>query len=146
MNAGLNQPEKRILALDYGTVRIGVALSDERHVFATPLCVCINKKDVLDEIERIIEKNNVEKIIVGLPISVDGSDSPMTVRVRAFADHLHERTSLPVELYDERYTSLLAHDSLIASGKTRKARQKKGELDKRAAAILLQEYLDGNKA
>ena len=138
--------KKKIMAIDYGTVRIGIALSDEMHILASPLCTLINKKDALDEITLIIQKNNVEKIIVGLPITLSGNDSPMTVRVREFADRVREHISLPVELYDERYTSLLAQDSMIASGKKRKTRQKKGELDKRAAAILLQEYLDNNNA
>ncbi len=133
------------MAVDYGTVRIGIALSDERHILATPLRTLINKKDSLDEILKIAQQNNVERVIVGLPLKEDGSDSHMTKQVRGFAERLHQKLSLPVELYDERYTSLLAQDSMIESGKKRKDRQKKGELDKRAAAILLQEYLDNNK-
>ncbi|HZV13513.1 MAG TPA: Holliday junction resolvase RuvX, partial [Candidatus Kapabacteria bacterium] len=79
-------PDKKIMAIDYGTVRIGIALSDERHILATPLRTLINKKDVLDEIRKIAQQNDVEKIIVGLPLKEDGSDSHMTKQVRRFAE------------------------------------------------------------
>src|SRR5690348_737848 len=121
---------KRIMAIDYGTVRIGIALSDERHVLATPLRTIVNKSGLLDDILKIAAQNDVEKIIVGLPLKEDGGDSKMTIQVRAFAEKLSDKSKLPVELYDERYTSLLAQDSMIGSGKKKKDRRKKGELDK----------------
>lgn len=133
------------MAVDYGTVRVGIALSDERHVLATPFRTIINKSGLFDEILKIATQNNVEKIIVGLPLKEDGSDSHMTKQVRTFAEKLSDKVKLSVELYDERYSSLLAQDSMIESGKKKKDRGKKGELDKRAAAILLQEYLDGSR-
>jgi putative Holliday junction resolvase len=141
----MNTTGKRIMAIDYGTVRIGIAFSDERQILATPFRTLINKNGMLNEIRRIIEHSNVEKIIVGLPLKEDGSDSQMTKQVRAFAEKLSDSILLPVELYDERYTSLLAQDSMIESGRKKKDRRKKGELDKRAASILLQEYLDSEK-
>src|SRR5579863_10547292 len=96
-----NSSGKKIMAIDYGTVRIGIALSDERHVIATPLRTLINKKDVMDEILKITIRNNVEKIIVGLPLKEDGSDSRMTKQVRDFAERLQDKIPLTVELYDE---------------------------------------------
>ncbi len=136
----------RVMAIDYGTVRLGVALSDPTRVLATPHAVVQNDQRVFERLAAIVAQHGVREIVVGLPITVAGGDSAMTARVRAFAKRLGEKIPLPVTLYDERYTSLLAEDALRDSGKRRSARQKKGEVDKAAAAVLLQEYLDAARS
>jgi putative Holliday junction resolvase len=132
----------RILALDFGTVRIGVAISDPSRTIASPIAVVPAGRGAIAAIASIAAANDVGEILVGLPLNVDNSDSAMTKKVRAFADHVHQSLKLPVTLYDERYSSMIAHDLMIASGHSRKKRQTKGELDKRAAAAMLQEYLN----
>jgi putative Holliday junction resolvase len=131
----------RILAIDFGTVRMGIAISDPTRTIATPLAVVPNSESTLDEIATLVSGNDVGEILIGLPLNVDNSDSSMTQRVRAFAKEVEARTGLPIILYDERYSSMIAQEIMIETGKSRKQRRVKGELDKRAAAAMLQEYL-----
>lgn len=135
----------RILAIDFGTVRMGVAISDPSRILASPLAVVQNGPDTITEIAALIKQHDVTEIMIGLPLNVDGSDSTMTQRVRAFATHVEQSLHLPVVLYDERYSSMIAQEMMIEAGHSRKQRQTKGELDKRAAAAMLQEYLNGLK-
>lgn len=132
----------RILAIDFGTVRMGIAISDPTRILASPLAVVQNGPNTLDEIAALIAKNDVAEIMIGLPLNVDGTDSNMTKRVRAFAKHVEEKFKLPVVLYDERYSSMIAQEQMIEAGRSRKQRRAKGEVDKQAAAAMLQEYLN----
>ena len=132
----------RILAIDFGTVRMGIAISDPTRILASPLAVVQNGPNTLDELAALIAKNDVAEIMIGLPLNVDGTDSNMTKRVRAFAKHVEEKFKLPVVLYDERYSSMIAQEQMIEAGRSRKQRHVKGEVDKRAAAAMLQEYLN----
>jgi putative Holliday junction resolvase len=122
----------RILALDYGSARCGVAVSDPSGTLATPLEPVLRPgtKVGLRQIAALAHELGVERVIVGLPVSLRGGDSAQTRETRQFADSLGEVTRLPIELYDERFTTSLAQ-------------QTGGEaaLDSRAAAILLDEWL-----
>jgi putative Holliday junction resolvase len=122
----------RVLALDYGSARCGVAVSDPSGTLATPLAPVLRPgtKVGLRQIAALAHELGVERVIVGLPVSLRGGDSAQTRETRQFADRLGEVTRLPIELYDERFTTSLAEQ---AGGEA--------ALDSRAAAILLDEWL-----
>ena len=122
----------RVLALDYGAARCGVAVSDPTGTLATPLEPVLRPgtKNGLKRLVAIVQEVGAELVVVGLPVSLRGGDSAQTREVRQFADRLEGRLSVPVELYDERFTTSLAQQ---AGGEA--------SLDSRAAAILLDEWL-----
>ncbi len=131
----------RVLALDYGSARCGVAVSDPTGILATPLEV-VQKPDGragMGRILALVRELSAERVIVGLPLSLAGGDSQQTREARAFARVLQKRLAdVPVELYDERFTTLLAQRDRIDSRSPRA-----GE-DSRAAAHLLSSWLDRN--
>jgi putative Holliday junction resolvase len=138
----------RIVGLDVGERRIGVAVSDATRTLARPLGV-LQASALEDDAPRVAaaevtrlagEEDGVASIVVGLPGHLDGSASPMTPRVRRFAAELGRLTRLPVTLQDERLTSHEAENRLAAREKDWRAR--KAKLDAAAAAIILQDYLD----
>jgi putative Holliday junction resolvase len=123
----------RVLALDYGEARCGCALSDPTGTVATPLPVIERPatRRGVGRIAALVAERDVERVIVGLPIGLSGRDTAQTAETRTFAARLGERLDVPVELYDERFTTRLAQ----RSGGT------KADEDSRAAAILLQSWL-----
>lgn len=130
---------KRILALDYGTKRVGVAMSDPLGITAQPQAFFPVTEHLFDTIGAFIESQSVGKVVLGLPLTMKGTDSKMTIEVRAFAEKLQEFLQVPVELYDERCTSDSANRALIEGNVSRKRR--KDLVDSIAATILLQAYL-----
>jgi len=132
----------RILAVDFGKARIGLALSDPLGIIAQPLEVLKARdiKDALAHIAAIVEERGVEQIVLGLPLNMDGSEGPQVAETRTFAALLRERTGLvPVE-WDERLTS---RQALSALGQQERSwRKRKEKMDAVAAQILLQSYLD----
>lgn len=132
----------RILALDHGTVRIGVAVSDELGVLAHPLdFIPAEPGNVfLDRLQALIREREVSLILVGMPRNMDGSYGPSAQKVQAFVHLLKETIPIPVRTWDERLTSTQAHRMLAESGKREKDRR--GKVDSSAAAVLLQSYLD----
>ena len=136
----------RILALDHGTVRIGVALSDELKMIASPLEFIPAEPlaDALVRVRNLIRKKEVEQIIVGMPRNMDGSYGPAADKVREFVSALKEAAAVPVRTWDERLTSAQANRVLIQGGVRRDKRKEK--VDGLAAAILLQSYLDATSS
>jgi putative Holliday junction resolvase len=132
----------RILALDHGTVRIGVALSDELQMIASPqeFIPAEPFADVLSRIRQLIREREVELILIGLPRNMDGSYGPAADKVREFATALKDAIAIPIKTWDERLTSAQANRALVAGGVRRDKRKEK--VDGMAAAILLQSYLD----
>lgn len=131
----------RIVGLDFGTVRIGVAVSDERHVLARSLGMIHNKPDFAVKLMELLKKEGaIDKIVVGLPLTMRGQDSTMTEAARKFAHNLEADVKLPVELWDERLTSALIERSLTDAGVRRKERAQMS--DTLSAVIILQSYLD----
>lgn len=131
----------RILALDYGTKRIGVALSDELGWTAQPLETFERRtldRDVA-HIAALVGTHDVERVVLGLPLQLDGREGPAIRAMREFAAQLEAGLSVPLVLWDERMTTKAAEDLLIAADVSRKKR--KGAVDRIAAAILLQSYL-----
>ena len=132
----------RILGLDYGERRIGVALSDPLKIIARPLITIDKKKinDCFSKILEIINNNNVSKIVVGLPLTLKGNNSKQTDDVICFVNKLRVKVQLPIITIDERLSSTAAEKSLRNQGI--KTGYNKELIDVTAAAIFLQEYLD----
>ena len=132
----------RILALDHGTKRIGIAISDETKLIAQPL-EFIPPTPFASFIERLNEllvDREVELILVGIPRNMDGSYGPAALKVQEFVENLKGEVAVPVKTWDERLTSTQANRLLI-EGNVRRQKRKQN-VDKMAAAILLQSYLD----
>jgi putative Holliday junction resolvase len=132
----------KIIGLDYGEARIGVAVSDMLETIANPLDT-VSEKDREKQLEKvldIIKREGVEKIVVGLPRRMDGSMGHRAEYTKSFAEELSERSSLPYVMWDERLSSAEAHRMLEAGGVSGKKRKTK--VDKIAAVLILQTYLD----
>jgi putative Holliday junction resolvase len=131
----------RIMSIDYGTVRIGIALSDPLQIIANPFKVIQNsEEEVFSEINSIIKSEKVGKIILGLPVNLEGKDTKKTIEVRDFFEKLKNRISIPIIFWDESYSSAEAEDILRKMGKSIKESRK--VVDKFAASIILKSYLD----
>jgi putative Holliday junction resolvase len=133
----------RILALDHGTRRIGVAVSDETQTIAQPLEYIPAEPfaEFLARLKHLLAEKEISLILLGHPRNMDGSYGPAAQKVEAFAAALKSAITIPIQLWDERLTSTMANRVLI-QGKVRR-HQRKEKVDKMAAAILLQSYLDG---
>ena len=124
----------RVLALDYGSARCGCALSDPTGTLATPIAPVLRPatRKGLARIGELVSEREARIVVVGLPLSLSGADSAQTAETRAFAQRLSDRLSIPVELYDERFTTLMASRDPGARGSSE---------DSRAAAHLLEGWL-----
>ena len=134
---------KRWLALDLGSVRIGVALSDGLGLTAQPLVVlkASNVQADIAQIGELVNLHEARQVIVGLPLNMDGTDSSQTQKIRVFTAKLAKRLNVPVFFVDERLTSKQAERAMIEGGARREERRQK--IDKVAAALLLQSALEG---
>ena len=135
-------PAMRILALDHGTKRIGVAVSDETKTIAQPLEYIPAEPfpDFLERLKKILVEKEVDLILIGQPRNMDGSYGPAAQKVDAFVTVLKTDIIVPIKMWDERLTSTMANRILIQGNVRRDKRKEK--VDKMAAAILLQSYLD----
>jgi putative holliday junction resolvase len=135
----------RLLALDYGLKRTGIAVTDPLQLIATAL-ETVPSQEVFKFIEAYTATEIVETIIVGLPQSLDGTPTDNTPRVLAFVARLQKRfPDLPVLLHDERFTSKMALQAMIAGGSTKRDRRNKGNIDKISAAIILQSFMEATQ-
>jgi putative Holliday junction resolvase len=132
----------RLLALDIGERRIGVALSDPMHIIASPHSVIDRKitPDYKAEIQKLISENEVEALVIGLPLTLKNRISQQTKKVQLIIEELNSDLSVPIHTIDERLSSVSALNALKLKGV--KTGHNKGEIDKTAAAIFLQEFLD----
>jgi putative Holliday junction resolvase len=134
----------RVLGVDYGRVRLGLALSDEDGILASPLPTLARSRRDVDEIARLAREREVERVVVGLPLLMSGTDGTMAEEARAFAARIADRTRLPVDLLDERWTSSEAERAMLEGNLSRKRRK---ELrDGLSAVLILQAYLAGRRA
>jgi putative Holliday junction resolvase len=126
----------RVMALDYGAVRCGVAVSDPSGTLATPMPVVerAGTKKGLGRLAELIASSEVERVVVGLPLTMAGGEGPQAAETRDFAERLARRVGVPIELYDERLTT-------VQAGRTGGAT----DLDSRAAAHLLEAFLDSRR-
>ncbi|MDD2543212.1 MAG: Holliday junction resolvase RuvX [Candidatus Cloacimonetes bacterium] len=132
----------RILALDYGTKRIGLAISDQLKLFAKPLATIPNTgfPEVLSAVQQIIQTQSVEYLVIGMPYAIDGSYTPKTRETEEFADMMKESLGIPVYTWDERYSSQEAEAELKSKGKSWQEARKM--VDAVAAAMILKSYLE----
>ncbi|MGA2220207.1 MAG: Holliday junction resolvase RuvX [Verrucomicrobiia bacterium] len=136
----------RILGIDFGLKRVGLAISDETGTIAQSLDYLAGGSDhtVVRELLRIAAEHGVSTIVVGVPLRMNGSPSPQTERTLRFITSLQQATTLPVKCWDERLTSVQAERALLEGNVRRKDRKEK--IDKLAAQIMLQSYLDAQEA
>jgi putative Holliday junction resolvase len=134
----------RILALDHGTKRIGVAVSDETKTIAQPLEYIPSEPftNFLTRLKQLLIEKEIDLVLIGLPRNMDGSYGPAAQKVETFVAVLRNAITVPIRTWDERLTSSQANRILI-QGKVRRNKRKE-KVDQMAAAILLQSYLDGN--
>jgi len=146
MERGITGDMKRLMALDYGKKRIGVAVSDPLGNFAVGLdtIALSSRQNAITELREVCMQYNVEKIILGLPKHMDGREGTEAEAVRAFGDLLSEALNLPVDYLDERLTSVLAQQTLREQGI--QGSRNKGLIDQAAACRILQDYLDRKKS
>jgi len=130
----------RYLAIDHGTKRTGLAICDAGETIASPLSVIHGQKELLKKIAEIVEAENVEAVVVGLPLNMTGTESSQTKLVRKFAEQLKDRLSVPVHLQDERLSSFSAEEKLAPADFTRGKRKKR--IDAVAAAEILGAFLE----
>ena len=130
----------RLLAIDYGHKRLGLALSDETHSIASPLPAELRGEKLFSQLQRLCITHAVDKIVIGLPVTMRGKEERAAESIRAFAEQLGKQLKLPIVLLDERLTTAQAEKLMIGHSVSRKRR--KEHIDSLAAAILLQTYLD----
>lgn len=136
----------RILGLDMGERRVGVAISDPTGTVVRPLQTLIrgSREKDMAAITALVDEHDVELIVVGQPLSLDGTEGPQARRIAHYATVLAEHVSVPVVSWDERFTTIAAKE-ILSQSRGRKKRQRardKGEVDAIAAAVILQSYLD----
>ncbi len=132
----------RIIGIDYGRKRVGLAVSDPLGIFASALDT-IHSAKIIDYLKKYAEKENVTKFVIGYPMNMDNTPSEAAADVDSFIRLLGKHfPGIPVETEDERFTSVLAHRAMIDGGMKLKDRMDKSSVDKISAAIILQSYLD----
>lgn len=132
----------RIIAIDYGTKRVGLATTDPLKIIATALDT-VHSKDVIQFLQDYHTQEVIEKFVVGMPKNLDGADTNATRHVKAFINLLKKKfPDHEVVTHDERFTSKMALDAMIQAGTSKKYRRDKGNIDKVSAVIILQSYLE----
>ena len=132
----------RIVAIDYGAKRIGLAVTDPLKIIATPLETILTK-EIFPFLQRYHEKETIELFVLGLPKNMNNEATQATPLVLSFEKKLKEIfPTIPLQTVDERFTSKMALATMITGGTTKKYRQQKGNVDKISAAIILQSYLE----
>lgn len=136
----------RILSIDYGKKRTGLAVTDPMQIIAGGLTT-VETKELLAYIVNYVGREPVETIVIGLPTQPNGQPSENQARVRSFTGELKKALpNIAVEFYDERFTSVMAHQVMLDSGLGRKRRQDKALVDEISATIILQNYLENKRA
>lgn len=138
----------KFLGIDYGAVRIGIAVSDDTKTIAFGREYISNDNKTISYIRQLIQNENISKIILGYPVNLKGEKTKQTEEVEKFEEKLKlaiEGSDIEIVRCDERFTSKIAQDSMLESGMKKKKRREKGNIDIISAALLLQSYLDSNK-
>ena len=136
-----------MLALDIGEKRIGVAVSDETETLARPLTTITraSRREDTEHIARLVMEQSAVRLIAGYPRSLSGDEGPQAQRVRRYVQALAAALPVPVELWDERYTTVEASERLLEAKPGRRKTRGRSQLDAAAAAIILQDYLDAHR-
>jgi putative Holliday junction resolvase len=138
--------ESRIMAVDFGLKRIGIALSDSLKLFAYPHITLENDSKLFNELKKIVEEKQVEEIVLGIPAENKPSKTSVVKSIEKFKEELESKIKLKIILWDESYTSAIAQQKILESVTKKNKRQNKGLLDMYSAAVILQEYLDSIKS
>lgn len=134
------------MGIDFGTTRIGLSLSDPLQIIAVPFKTLDNKLGVIDRICETIQQEEVGLVVVGMPLNLKGEKGKKAVEVEKFVEEVRKGTSIEIIHWDERFTTSIAHQTLLTMGTKREDRRtNKGRVDAMAAAILLQGFLDSRK-
>lgn len=135
----------RILSIDYGKKRTGLAVTDPLQIIANGLAI-VSTSELFDYLKRYTSQEKVERIVIGRPTQPNGQPSENLVRVEQFVNHWRKAMpEIPIEYYDERFTSVLAHQAILDSGIGKKARREnKGLVDEISATIILQDWMRAN--
>jgi putative Holliday junction resolvase len=132
----------RVLAIDYGRKRTGLAVTDVLRITANPL-LTVETKNLMEWLRTYLAQEPVDEVVVGLPTQMNGEESESMNYIRPFIGAFKKAfPTIPVTMYDERFTSVLAHQAMLAGGMKKKARQDKATVDKIAACIILEGYLE----
>ena len=132
----------RLLSIDYGAKRTGLAVTDTLQIVPGGLCT-VETKQLLKYLQDYVSREPVERFIVGLPKQTNGRDSDNLPRVKSFVGQLQKAIpDIPVVFFDERYTSVMAHQTMLDAGLKKKARQNKALVDEISATIILQGYME----
>ncbi|NJB82897.1 Holliday junction resolvase RuvX [Wenyingzhuangia aestuarii] len=131
----------KILAFDYGTVRTGLAETDDLKMMAFGLDT-VPTKEIFSYLNQYLKNNTVDLFVIGEPKQMNGTHSESEVYIKEFIKKLENTYHIPIKRFDERFTSKMAFDTMIASGIGKKKRQNKGLVDKISATIILQEFLN----
>lgn len=135
----------RILAIDYGSKRTGIAVTDPLQIIASALDT-VRTHDLLEFLKTYTSKEEVEAFVIGMPKKLDNTDSENAQRIKVFIKLLQKTfADIPVFAHDERFTSSIAMQSMIASGVKKSDRREKGNIDKISATIILQSYMESRK-
>jgi putative holliday junction resolvase len=137
---------KRILGIDFGTTRIGLSLSDPLQIIAQPFTTLENKPGIVTRICETIRQEDVGLVVVGMPLNLKGEKGKKADEVDKFIAELQKETGIEIIHWDERFTTSIAHQTLLTMGTKRgERRTNKGRVDAMAAAIMLQGFLDSRK-
>ena len=135
----------RILSIDYGKKRTGLAVTDPLQIIAGGLAT-VSTSELFDYLQGYIAREKVERIVIGEPRQPNGQPSENLQRVQEFVNRWRKAVpKIPIEFYDERFTSVLAHQAMIDGGLKKKARQDKALVDEISATIILQDYMRSKK-
>lgn len=135
----------KVLSIDYGDVRTGIAISDVRGMLASPLCVIEQsyQPKLVDRIVQIVEENKIEKIVIGLPRNMDGSYGYRCDECRSLGDAISEKIDVDIFYEDERLTTVMAHN--VLSDNNVRGKKRKQTVDAVSAVMILQSFLDKNR-
>ncbi len=133
---------ERILAIDYGEKRIGLAISDPLKLFAIPLITLKNNSSIFNEFKKIFSNYNFIKVIIGYPLKENGSKTKLTPQIEEFKKKISLQYNIITEFVDERYSSSIAWEQIKESVTSKKKRRDKSLIDKNAAAVILKDYLE----
>ena len=132
----------RILAIDYGRKRTGLAVTDPLRITANPL-LTVETKDLITWLAEYLAKEQVDQVVIGHPTQMNGEESESMNYIRPFMGNFKKQfPNIPLTMYDERFTSVLAHQAMLVGGMKKKDRQNKAAVDKIAACIILEGYMD----
>ena len=137
---------QRVLGIDYGSERVGLSLSDPLGIIAQPIDALKNDSALFVQLQQLSIREQVKLIVVGMPLNLKGQIAQKAEKVQKFIEQLKANLDVEVVAWDERFTTTIAHKTMITMGTKRKDRQKKdGRIDSMAAAIILQGFLDNTK-